>query len=275
MKTLFKTINLFLLGIFIMPSFLLLFCNNNKNLSYIGYYSDNNYFETGTSTYSDFYIEYDSYTMTEVLMQRSVPLYNNVTQLNSCAPMAATIVLGFYDLDFPNLIPNAEVGRWYNGKYYYSGTSTQVINIKEHIYDLMGTNTEAPGTSVNQFKTGFRAYVLEQDYNIQFNSCGALNFNSLSNYLNNQQPIVVFFNSYRFFIDGVISDDGTKLTFYERSSNNGHVAVCYGYREYTFTKNNNTWTERYLIVSFGNGSSGLMDVTSLSRVDESYAVSIY
>ena len=274
MKTIFKTINLLLLGIFAMPSFLLPFADNTEK-EVIGYYCDTGYFETGTSTYTDVYIEYDTYTKTDVLMDRFVPLYENSTQLNSCAPMAATIVIGYYDVLYENLVPDTSVGMWYNNTYYYTGTTSQIREIKEYIYTLMCTNTEAPGTSIAQFTSGFTSYVNQQGYNISFTSCGTINLTTLQNYIELQKPIVVFLNSYSYYSEGVVSDDGTKLGYLEKSSTNGHVAVCYGYREYHFTKDGNSWTERFLIVSFGDGSVGLMDVTSFSCVDATYAVNIY
>lgn len=277
MKTIFKTFTLFLLGIFIMPSFLLLFTTTNDNkMSVEGYYCDSAYFDSSVAhTYETIYIEYDSYSVTETKLDRIVPDYENVTQLNSCAPMAATIVIGYYDPIYENLVPNASVGMWYNNQFYYSAMSTQIRNIKENLYTLMGTNTEAPGTSIAQFINGFTQYVNQQGYNISFSSCGTINTTTFTNYIEAQQPIVVFLNSYNYCEGGVEEDDGTRLKFLRKSSTNGHVAVCSGYREYTFTKNGTTWTNKYLVCSFGDGSYGLMDVTNLSCVDATYAVNIY
>lgn len=274
MKTIFKTINIFLLGIFIMPSFLLLF-NSNTQKDATAYYCDTNYMETGVITYTEVFIEYDTYSYTETKLDRIVPDYENVTQANSCAPMAATIVIGYYDSLYENLVPNESVGIWYNGQYYYYAISSQLYDIKESLYTIMGTNTEAPGTSIVQFTNGFTSYVNQQGYNISFTSCGAINTTTFTNHIEQQKPIVVFLNSYNYYTDGVRSDDGTKLGFLRKSSANGHVAVCSGYREYTFTKDGSTWVNKYLICSFGDGSYGLMDVTNMSCVDATYAVSIY
>lgn len=274
MKALFKSINLFLLGILIMPSFLLVFYNHQPTVK-TGYYCDTSYFEEGSSTYQEVIVEYDTYTKTDLLLTRNVPEYSVSTQENNCAPKAAAIVLGYYDVYLTNLIPDYEPGYTYNNTYYYYGSSTQVVSAQEQLYTLMGTNTEAPGTSVNQFLNGFSAYVTQQGYGIQFTSCGALNLTTVQQYIQLQQPIVVFFNSYRYLAHGIQADTGTQLEFMERTSNSGHAVVCYGYREFTFTKDNTTWTEKYLWVSFGNGTSGLMDINNLSRVDASYAVNIY
>ncbi len=273
MKPIFKTINLFLLGIFVLPSFLLLFMHHDEKIVQ-GYYCDTNYFETGTSQYVALTVEYDTYSKSDITMSRIVPAYENVTQANSCAPMAATIAIAYYDVNYGNLIPNADVGFEYNGQFYYSGMTTQIIDIKEEIYTLMGTNTEAPGTSVAQFKTGMRSYVNQQGYSITYNSCGT-SLSTIQSYLQQQQPVVVFFNSYRYLESGVITDTGSELHYNEKTSSNGHVAVCYGYRECYFTLDGNSWTEKYLIVSFGDGTAGLMDVTNISRLDDAYAISIY
>lgn len=246
-----------------------------------GFYceTDFEYFETGGATTKEKeYIYYDSYTVNEMWLDLKCPTYSNPTQVNSCAPMAATIAIAYHDITKPNLIPDFEPGFYYNGKFrYYAQTST-VTHLKEHLYDLMGTNSIKPGTSESQFKTGMTNYVKGQGYSIDYITCGStFNVNTAISYMKNQQlPIVMFLNSYKFYDVGGLSFKDKEASMICTTSPNGHVLVAFGYREYSFYKNGSLFrTDKYMIVSFGDGSTGLLLINGLGCIDSAYAVNIY
>ena len=59
----------------------------------------------------------------------------------------------------------------------------------------------------------------------------------------------------------------------KRVSANGHVAVAYGYREYKFYNNQNNFrTDKYLLISFGNGTQGMLNINDTSKLDETLGV---
>lgn len=242
------------------------------------YYCDTTYFESGESgVYEDVEINFDYYEMTDTHLQKLCPIYRNLTQLNSCAPLAGSIVIGYYDDEFKNLIPDFESGYTYNGQFYFRGQNDTVIAMKEYLYELMGTNSINPGTSVSQFKSGLTQYVNQQGYSIAYSSCGgSFNIETAKGYISQQKPIVLFLNSYVYYPDGGINITDSKMTLLRRTSSNGHVLVVYGYREFKFYTNNTlTRTEKFLIVAFGDGTKGYLSVNSTNCIDEAYAISIY
>jgi len=221
---------------------------------------------------------FDYYEMNDTHLERLCPNYTNHTQLNSCAPMAGSIVLGYYDYEFPNLIPEIQTCVLYEGKYRYTGLKPQVVDAKEKLYDYMGTNTEAPGTSLTQFKNGFKRYVNEAGYGIQYNTCGStLNVNTLINYLNAGQPVVLFVGGYDYFPEVGMYFGENRFEFLGRSSTNGHVVVAFGYRQYKFYTNGVlTQTENFISIAFGDGSQGFLSLTSSATViDAALAINIY
>ena len=125
---------------------------------------------TGGSNVSEWItIEYDSYTMTEVYMDRMTPRYEGSYLANSCAPVAGISILGYHDVTKDNLIPDFTAGYTYEGVFYYSNQNQQVDDTLEELYDLMGTNTTGSGTTSTQFVNGLTSYVNGQGYSITFN----------------------------------------------------------------------------------------------------------
>lgn len=244
----------------------------------IKYYCDTYFAESGT-TYTEVEetIQFDSYEVSETYLTNGYPNYENVTQLNSCAPMAGTLLLGYYDSTYTDIIEDFQSSYTYNGNFYYRGTTNKVIQVKEYLYELMGTNTINPGTSVSQFKTGLTSYVNEKGYSITYTSCG--NTFSISNaltHIQNQKPIALFVSSYTYIPFGCYSIHDDYMTIIQNVSSNGHAMVCFGYREYNYYQNDEVFrTDKYLIVAFGDGTQGLLNINSLSAVDEAYAVNIF
>ena len=240
-----------------------------------GYYCETYFSDSGTTYYNEEEtISYDSYTVTEEVTNHSVPNYTNLTQLNSCAPMAGTIVLAYYDYYYPELIPDYATSYVYNNKFYYRGQSDTINTLKEHLYDLMGTNSIKPGTSIFQFKVGMTSYSNTASYTIAFDSLGdCSNLTQLINKFRNNIPVVVFMNSYDYTPFAGLSITDTEMTQIKRISSNGHVAVACGYREYNFFNDGvNFRTDKYLLVAFGNGTLGMLKINDTSKIDEGIAI---
>lgn len=222
-------------------------------------------------------IEYDSYTETSIYMDRMTPDYEGSYLSNSCAPVAGISILGYYDVTKENLFPNFASGYTYEGEFYYSGQSQVVDDTLEELYDHMGTNTTGPGTTETQFINGLTSYVNGQGYNITFNSCGdTFNKDTAISYLNNQIPIVMFLNTYVYFVEPGIRMGSTSAEMYRLSSPNGHVVSVFGYREYNFYSGGSIFrTDRYMVVSFGNGTTGIISINNLNTITAAYAINIY
>ena len=221
--------------------------------------------------------EYDSYTVSSIYMDRMTPTYEGSYLLNSCAPVAGISILGYYDVTKENLFPNFSSGYEYDGEFYYDGQDQVVDDTLEELYSLMGTNTTGPGTTESQFINGLTSYVNGQGYNITFSSCGStFNKDTAISYLNNQKPIVMFLNTYVYYIDGCIRMGETSAQMLRLTSPNGHVVSVFGYREYNFYSGGSIFrTDRYMVVSFGNTSYGLISINNLDTIVSAYAINIY
>jgi len=221
-------------------------------------------------------LEYDSYTVSSIYMNRITPQYEGSYLANSCAPVAGITTLGYYDVTKDNLIPNFTAGYVYEGEFYYSGQNQVVDDTLELLYDMMGTNTTGPGTTETQFINGFTSYVNGQGYNVTFNSCGStFNKDIAISYLNNQIPLVMFLNTYVYYDDVCISLGETSGRMHRLTSPNGHVVSVFGYREYTFYSGGSATTDRYMVVSFGNATTGLISINNLNTIIAAYAINIY
>ena len=222
-------------------------------------------------------IYFDEYESVTEYIDITCPSYDTITQENSCAPMAATIVIAYYDVTLPNLIPDFEPGFTYNGQFRYYPDSTTTLHLKEHIYDLMGTNQNGPGTSVSQFKNGMTQYVNGQGYDIQYQSLGNnINVDTARNYFQNEVPVVLFLNSFEYYASGGIAITDDSMLMVGKKSSSMHVVVAYGYQEYKFYENNQlTRTDKYFIISFGNGTYGYLLINNINTINEAYAITIY
>lgn len=241
------------------------------------YYCDTYFFDGGISyTEESETIYFDNYTMTQTIISNNIPNYINLTQVNSCAPMAGTIILSYYDYNCPNIIPDYNTGYIYENVFYYRAQSAVINNLKEHMYELMGTNTVHAGTSLSQFKTGMNTYVNNQGYSIDYTNCGNLSNISIAiNKLNEGVPLAVFINSYNYVPFAGYTINNTQMELNKRISSIGHVAVAYGYREYSFYKNGSIFRiDKYLLISFGNGTQGMLNISNLASIDYVLAIGI-
>lgn len=266
----------FLLFIFAFNLILSFGCDN-QIICAEKYYCETYFYDSGTTyVQEEETIIFDQYVMNETNITNGIPNYENYTQANSCAPMAGTIVLGYYDFYFPNLIPNFTSGYIYNKKFYYRTQNSAVNSLKENLYTLMDTNLINPGTSVNQFKNGLSKYVTSYGYNISYSNCGNhVNIKNALSYINNNIPIVLFLDSYIYTPFSGYTIDSNSMFLVKRVSQNGHVVVVQGYREYLFYQSNNLFrTDKYFIVSFGNGTQGLLNINNVNSIDTSLAISI-
>ena len=255
------------------------------NSVFVGYaygesfYCDDGYSGAGgTETYHREEILFDRYEEDLVHLSLLCPEYDSAIYSNGCAPTAGTIVIGYYDVTLPNLIPNFEPGAFYEGVYYFRGLTDKVVDAMEEIASLMGTNQIQPGTSINQFKIGLSNYVKKQGYNITYSSVGSpLNISTAKNFFNLQQPIVLFLNSYDYYSFIGFDMFENRFSIGGRTKVAGHVVVAYGYTEFSFYDESGKLfrKEKFLIVSFGDSTGGYLSINSTACIDDAYAINIY
>ncbi|MBO7526727.1 MAG: hypothetical protein J6T74_02370 [Clostridia bacterium] len=241
------------------------------------FYCDTSYLDGGAGdggTYHSETVTCDYYLKDECYLTLLCPIYTNLSQPNSCAPLAGSIIVGYYDFYCPDLLENYQSFYYYNGYYHFKPQNSQVIAMKEYLYDLMGTNSLNPGTSVSQFQTGLSAYATEQGYSTSYSSCGTINISNVTTAIGQERPIVLFLSSYDYY--EIITEGSDYVYFSGFQKSVGHVVVAYGYVKYRFYSNNvNFRTDEYLAVAFGDGTEGLLKICSDTTIDASYSVYIY
>lgn len=265
--------------------FILIFSNNVINVTNSSnaiykekYYCDTNYFDTGlnfTTIENDVY--YDDYEIIDNHLERFCPNYDNINHTNSCAPLAGTILIGYYDYEYENLIPNFVSGSYYNNIFTYRPRTSKVQAVKDSLYNLMGTNSIEPGTSVNQFKTGLQSYVNNSGYNISYNSCGSnFNLQTALGYFNSEMPIALFLTGYEYYPENGLFREEGHYSMGGRLSSGTHVCIAYGYRQLNYYNDGELFrSDNYLIVVYGDGTQGLLALNTNTGIDEAYGIDIY
>jgi hypothetical protein len=198
---------------------------------------------------------------------------------NACVAVAGGNVIGFFDRDFSNLIPNYEPGTLVFGTYQYNGLQTTTVDaVIDTLAVYMGTNTTGAGTTIAGFKTGMTRYTGEKNRSISYASCmssGNLNYSTVKQKMNNGLPVVLFVDSfYVATITASTSSDGLSYM----SSEYTHAMAGFGYREITYTlTNGQTRTDKYIAVATGlaNKMSGYYNTNYNTQIDECLAINIY
>ena len=238
------------------------------------------YFATyGASTFTE-KTETVAYT-NRTEQSRSVALLAPIYVISgvTCVPNAGTTVLGFYDIAYPDLIPNFTAGTIIYGMYSYYKPTSYVTTAALQLAKDMGLNNPATdGASVSNFKTGMQTYCQRKGLNISFQGCissGSINYTQVKENINNITPLVVFTSKFNLTL---INTQNNTDTVHSYISTDTHAMFVYGYTEYTYTlSNGQTKTYRYLQVSTGIGflDSALVNIDADILIDDAYAVTIY
>lgn len=215
----------------------------NTEVRYLG---EGEYYETSET------IQYDTKSVESYVIQSAVPGFINAdaTKKNGCAPLAGTIVAGYYDRWFDELISGYTVGRSFGNFYmYYSQNSNdQIQSAFDKLYTLMETNVGSAGTTENQFKNGLTAYVKSKNLNINIQSIGSgtnIDMRSLDNLLRQNKIGVMCCSKYNFITN--LSDNGNAVNLTIKQSDFAHMIVIYGYSVYKYYRNGvNFQTDTYI-----------------------------
>lgn len=227
-------------------------------------YAGGTYIETQTDE-----IVYDHKTEEKQSLGSSFPDYfNTSSQLtNSCANVAGANVIGYYDRYLENLISGYTPGRARGESYSYYPMNVQpekkqaVIN---ELYALMGTNTVESGTSYDQYKAGFDAYVAAQGYTAVHSSVmsgGNLNLNAVSGSIATGQPVVLFLSGYNITS---LSGQSGKDTYVKMIYGGNHMVVVY---EINTIRYYNAANQLVAVKTIMQAATGFNDVKGFYIVD--------
>jgi len=219
---------------------------------------------------------YDSYTRTYTMIDTLVPNYYSSYGINGCTPTASCIVTAYYDSLYPNLLPNYDPYYIYNNRVYWETQNDTINTMQIELYNLMGTNTEASGTSVAQFKSGMTSYYNTKGYNITYNNVSTLvTPTNAINWFTQEKPVILFLTSYDFYPAVQFNISNTSASIIGQRETVGHAVVACAYFEYTFYVNNEvSRLDKWLYVAFGNGYYGYLSINNTSYIEEAYTFDI-
>ena len=259
-----------ILGMFIMPQITPAKADTLPTDRYYDY-SDGIALATESET-----INYARKEMTKYELPYGVPTYSPASMTNACGPVAGTIIVGYYDKYFEDLIPNFTAYFAVNGRYRGMST-TYVVPVMQEIYTLMRTNVDDVGVSETDCLNGLETYVENKGLSLTYSSVKSGTFidSAYINAINNMQPVLIFAESIELYT--ISANDGYDYVSFLQSSQ-AHIVVGYGY--YTFryydANDNLIRTDNYLIVSTGwsSNSLGFVKVNNSSWMNAAYAVDV-
>ncbi|MDE7395982.1 MAG: hypothetical protein K2M95_07705 [Clostridiales bacterium] len=229
---------------------------------------------TGTES---FYFE--NQTINEHRIAKQHPAYypvgENIT--NACVPAAGANVIGYWTRFYPELVPGFTPGTIIFGQYIYREWTTEAGQLVATLYYKMGTNVVAPGTTIQEFRSGMNAYVAQQGRSISYASCmsnGNFNYTLAKQKMENGIPLVLFVDGFR--IDQFF-DTENKMTLDYMTANAAHAITGFGYHEITYTLSGGSVRNDYYIkvaTGLGRQPTGYYNINYNTTVDECYAITI-
>ena len=228
-------------------------------------------------------VYYDYKTIVEDVYLYSVPSFGNANSSmpNSCAPVAGTNIVGYYDRWSPNLIPDYTPGAMVSGNYrYYPDMSREPVkNPIASLYNLMQTNVNGGGTSESEFMSGLTTYVTNAGYSLSYTSfhqnATMVDLPKLKTAINAGKVGLVMCSKYN-FVYGIMHYDGHTQVAKE-NGDAGHMMMVYGYKTIAYYKdgvNFQTDTFLYTCSGYGAAETGYMQLNDYSQINNALVMTI-
>ena len=224
-----------------------------------------------------FSIPYISRDYNEYDLAIFCPTYTFAPTAGSCAPIAASNIVGFYDRYDENLIPNHKSGNLIGSWYAYAIEDDAVESVIRELHSLMGT-TATTGTTEKQFLDGLESFCKSKGKKMETYSCmfnGSFSFSKAQSYIkDSNMPIALFLSGYN--VGRRLDQDNEDLFSYYISDVN-HVMVGFGYSTYIYQTSDGTLTKNYFNVASGisGNSSGIYDISLSTKINDALAIRIY
>ena len=225
------------------------------------------------------YVNFASKQMVEGDFPYGVPYYYSNSFSNACGPIAGTIVAGYYDKYYENLIPDYTAYYEATGRYKLQD-SINVPTTLRALYILMRTNQDAAGVSEQECLDGLKSYVEWRGYSLSYTAVKTLNssfnFTTCKNQIDAGNPVLLFCHTVQLL--DLTSGDTQDIIVTETSSVD-HIVVAFGYSKYYYydENGNNFRTDTYLRIATGWSSilTGYIKVNDGFSLDSGFAVDIY
>ena len=142
---------------------------------------------------------YASKSVTEYSIQYDLPNYYGAPNGTTCASIAGTVVLGYYDRFYEDLIPDFQVYTRLGTRIKYKSLSDVILNLSNELYNLMGGEREHLGTTYSEFQDGMATYVASKGHSYTTESVflwGEFDFNKYKAAVESKKPVVLFLSSF-------------------------------------------------------------------------------
>lgn len=224
------------------------------------------------------HIDYVSKTTNKYYrMEVAVPYNSSSPYVSSCACVAGSNIVSYFDRYCPELIPDDEPGYEYMGYYFYYSSTQKSLEVVRQLYIDMGT-TESNGTTVAQFLSGMNKYGKRAGYNFRYSSCmsgGKFSYSAAQDSMLCGEPVALFLEGYNVAMIGAYENYDSIA--YELSAAN-HVMVGFGYQEISYTyESGKQETFQYIYVASGYGNSpiGYFNINYNTKIINAYGVCFY
>lgn len=240
-----------------------------------GFGADDDY-ENYETVYEE--INYDRRETATFTFNYGLPTYSISSYRNACVNISGGIILGYYDIFCPNLIPNYSTIYTVNNRTRYYPQSTETSAVIDQLYYDMKTNV-TNGTNVPNFKTGLVDYAKRQGYTATYASVksgGAFDYDSYKTQVKNGKPIALFLMSFN-VNNGIFPfDDADHIDTTYYTVNHAMVGCGYLDVDYYNASGSKFRSDKYLKIStaLSNETSGYMRINDKENIYEALAVTI-
>lgn len=243
-----------------------------------GYLGVSNY-ETQTET-----IYYATKNTTTNKIGNSFPNYYNTDSsvTDNCAAVAGTILMGYYDRYFSELIPGTATGsnRGFGFSYYSQNTiGTYVLSMMDTFYSLMNVGESGYGATRSDYISGLTSYVQSKGQSISFDSVmsgSSIDINKLDAAIEADEPVTIYMRG--FGLATSISDNGSSAVYTIRNyATSAHIMIVYGYQKIDYYNAAGQLVSSKLNLMVSNGLNGVTGyvMAGMGSMDAADAVDVY
>ena len=222
-------------------------------------------------------IYYKDRTQNDYRMALTIPYNTSSPYISSCACIAGSNIVAYFDRYCPNLMPDYEPGYEYMGYYFYYGEKEEMWNVVvPQLYSDMGT-TASEGTTSAQFLNGMKKYVNRAGYSFRYASCmngSNFEYSWAKMDMENGRPVALFLSGYN--VGNIASYENYDGIGYLLSTAN-HVMVGFGYYEINYTYDSGaqeTFNFIYVASGIDNSPTGYFNINYNTKINTAYSVSI-
>ena len=216
---------------------------------------------------------------TETVTQYRMPLYYASGELtNCCGPVAGSIIVGYYDRYYPDLIPNWTPYSTVTGSYKLAD-GTHVPAVMQELYVTMRTNVDDVGVSQADCRSGLQQYFTDRNLSLSYSSIesnSTFDFNLYQQAIAANKPVIMFCLGVTVSMLA-FSPTNQVVAFSHHSISSAHIMVGYGYSTVNYYDGDDIIrTDTYLLVSTGRSTINDMyiNLNSTSWLVDGYAVTV-